>query len=153
MASVGYQIFSAFSTGSPDSHLPRIVRNDDPIPDHLKAFLIRNLDSVAQLEALLLMRATAADVWFPSGLAARLYVADREAQAVLAVLHHRHFLQKTTAGGFRYEPASDELRDLVDTLAAAYPRHLIAITRLIHAQAPTAVRSFAEAFYFHDKEL
>jgi hypothetical protein len=32
---------------------------DDPIPDDVKTFLLRYIDSIAQLEALLLLRANA----------------------------------------------------------------------------------------------
>jgi len=42
---------------------------DDPIPDDVKTFLLRYIDSIAQLEALLLLRANAELAWSADTLA------------------------------------------------------------------------------------
>jgi hypothetical protein len=47
---------------------------NDPIPGDVKAFLLRHIDSIAQLEALLLLRANAELTWSADTLAKRLYI-------------------------------------------------------------------------------
>jgi hypothetical protein len=121
------------------------------LPDDVKEIVDRDLDTVAQLEGLLIMRDSAPATWSATRLAARLYVSPEDAQVVLTTLHRRHLLESAD-GEFRYGPANQLLRDRVDRLAAVYPRHLIAITRLIHAKPAASVRNFAEAFRLRDKE-
>jgi hypothetical protein len=121
------------------------------LPDEVREFVERNLDTVAQLEGLLLMRESATARWSAPQLAARLYISAQDAQTVLAALHRRQLLE-VADGEFGYAPANEGLRVGVDRLAAAYPRHLIAITRLIHAKPSASVRNFADAFRLRDKE-
>jgi hypothetical protein len=115
------------------------------LPMELTDFLLRAVDSVAELEALLLAHGNPAAGWDAAGLAARLYVPERAAQDVLTALHRRGLLHQT-GQHFAYQPASDTLRQSVDQLAVWYPRALVAITRLIHSKPGAAVRGFADAF-------
>jgi hypothetical protein len=127
------------------------MTDGERLPDGVRAFVVRAIDTVAQLEGLLLLRSSPEAIWSSAALASRLYVSQPEADAVLAALQRRGLLAEAD-GGWRYAPANDQLRGLVDRLAAAYPRHLIAITRIIHAKAPPSVRDFAEAFRFRRKK-
>lgn len=120
------------------------------LPADVEAFVDRNVDTVAQLEGLLLIRESAPATWSATQLAARLYVAPEDAQVVLMTLHRRQLLESTD-DGFHYAPAG-ELREQVDRLAAAYARQLIAITRLIHAKPSASLRNFAAAFRLRNKE-
>jgi hypothetical protein len=119
------------------------------LPAELTDFLLRTIDSVAELEALLLAHGNPGAHWDAPALAARLYVADRAAQDVLASLHRRGLLHQT-GDRFAYQPASDALRQSVDQLAVWYPRALVAVTRLIHSKPGAAVRGFADAFRLRD---
>jgi hypothetical protein len=118
-------------------------RND--LPAELTGFLLRTVDSVAELEALLLAHGNPAIEWDAAVLAARLYVPERAAQDVLVALHRRGLLHPA-GERYAYQPASDALRQSVDQLAVWYPRALVAITRLIHSKPGAAVRGFADAF-------
>ena len=40
----------------------------------------------------------------------------------------------------------------VDALAAAYPRFLIPLTKLIHSKPPASLRDFADAFRFREEK-
>jgi hypothetical protein len=115
------------------------------LPAELSDFLQRHLHSVAELEALLLARAHPEAWWTGATLAARLYVSDRQAQEVLAGLQRQGLLVRADEG-YRYQPASEALREDVERLAVWYPRALIEITRVIHAKPGAAVRGFADAF-------
>jgi hypothetical protein len=116
---------------------------DDGIPAELRDFIVRSIDSVGQLEALLLLRADPDKAWDVAQLAQRLYVNEAEAAAIFAHLVEQSFVI-ATAGSTRYDPENTQNR-LIDQLAEAYARQLIPITNLIHAK-PRGIRAFADAF-------
>jgi hypothetical protein len=117
---------------------------DDALPAELRGFLEDHIDSIAQLEALLLLRKAPEVVWDPQAAAKRLYVGDAESLAVLAHLA-AHGLIRRDGGGYRFDPRSDELLRAASLLADYYRTHLIPITNLIHAK-PRRIRQFADAF-------
>jgi hypothetical protein len=121
------------------------MRERSDLPAELTDFLLRTIDSVAELEAVLLAHGDPATQWDAAALAARLYVPERAAQDVLAALHRRGLLHQA-GERFVYQPASDVIRQSVDQLAVWYPRALVPITRLIHSKPGAAVRGFADAF-------
>jgi hypothetical protein len=119
---------------------------DDPVPKHLRDFVARYIDSVAELEALLLLHGNPVERWGIEPVASRLYIAPSEALEILDRLS-RDGLLAGESGVFRYDCASPELRPVVDELADTYRRQLIPITKLIHAK-PRRIRAFADAFKF-----
>ena len=119
---------------------------DDPVPKGLRDFIARYIDSVAQLEALLLLRSNPAERWGTEPIARRLYIGPGEALEILERLA-RDGLVRGENGVFHYDCATPELRQAVDELAETYRRQLIPITKLIHAKPPR-IRAFADAFKF-----
>jgi hypothetical protein len=115
----------------------------DGIPAELRAFIIRSIDSVGQLEALLLLRADPDTHWDVVHLARRLYVDEVEAAAILAHLVEQGFVLPE-GGAHRYDRANKQALS-VERLAEAHARQLIPITNLIHAK-PRGIRAFADAF-------
>ncbi len=118
---------------------------NEPIPDDVRRFVLSNITSVSQLEALLLMRSEAARAWPLSTLAQRLYIAERAAGALLEELCGAAMLVRD-ADCYLYRPASPEMAATIDALAAAYPRHLIEIARMIHARLDRKAQQFVNAF-------
>jgi hypothetical protein len=116
---------------------------DDGIPADLRDFIVRSIDSVGQLEALLLLRADPDKTWDVAQLARRLYVNEAEAAAILAHLVEQGFVI-AAGGSTRYDPGNKH-NLIIDRLAEAYARQLIPITNLIHAK-PRGIRAFADAF-------
>jgi hypothetical protein len=116
----------------------------DFISPDLKAFLLRYLDSVGQLEALLLLYRERQRSWDAREVAQRLYTSEADAIALLAHLAADGLIA-VGEDGFRYCPLSVEQADLVEKLAVTYARHLIPVTNIIHAK-PRRVREFANAF-------
>lgn len=110
----------------------------------VRDFILQYIDSVAELEGLLLLRAETSHTWTTAKLAGRLYVDEHAAESTLTALH-RAGLVSLADGGFRYRPASDAMRLAIDELATSYPRFLIPITNLIHSK-PRSLRDFADAF-------
>ena len=116
------------------------------IPDDVREFLLKKIDSVAELEALLLLRKFAGENWTATELAKRLYVGESAAAELLVRLAVSG-LCVAGDGFYRYQPSTEEQRQTVDRLAEAYARSLIPVTNLIHAK-PSRIRQFADAFRF-----
>jgi hypothetical protein len=120
------------------------------LPDEVKAFLLRYIDSIAQLEALLLLRANADLAWSADMLALRLYISVQETAEILARLCADGFLTAQGSEPLLYQyhcPARDQTH-MVDQVAMLYTKYLIPITHLIHAKPRTRVQGFADAFRF-----
>ena len=119
---------------------------DESIPGDLREFILRHIDSIGQLEALLLLRAHPNVDWDVKQVAARLYVREAEVGEILARLCADGFLT-CHEDVYRYACDSADRQEMVDRLAAAYSRHLIPVTNMIHAK-PRRIREFADAFRF-----
>lgn len=119
---------------------------DDPVPADLRDFILRYIDSVAHLEALLLLRAAPEKAWEAPVVAARLYVSGEQAGEVLARLCDEHLLVCEN-GLYRYGGQPPEHLAMIDRLADSYAKQLIPITNLIHSK-PRRIRQFADAFKF-----
>ena len=119
---------------------------DESIPADLREFILRYIDSVAHLEALLLLRANADTDWDTATIAQRLYTTEQQAADVLAQLCSDGLL---TCEEERYRYGKQSLENLttIDRLADSYAKHLIPITNMIHGK-PRRIRQFADAFKF-----
>jgi hypothetical protein len=122
----------------------------DELPADARRFVLDHIESVAELEALLLLRQPAPENWTAAQLAARLYVPESTAVRVLTSLFARGFLMKVNEC-FRLAPAREELRAGLEAVAHAYPRFLIPVTQLIHDRQSSATRRFADAFKLGEK--
>lgn len=122
--------------------------SEDLISEDVQAFLLRRIDSIAELEALLLLRAHPEVDWTPATLAKRLYITPQETTALLEALCTEGFLVTTGTLPrlYRYHCSSDELARMVDRVADLYAKYLIPITNLIHTKSQTSVQAFADAF-------
>lgn len=113
-------------------------------------FIVREIGSVAELEALLLVRAEPATSWDAPGLATRLYVDAAEAFRVIEALRARGFVHADNAGKVRYA-ASPDVEARIADVATAYRRFLIPITNIIHGKARSSAQQFADAFRLREK--
>jgi len=122
----------------------------NPIPDDLRQFILDKIDSIAQLEALLLLRANPSNDWDAAVVAKRLYVDEAQARSVLARSLEENLLIASAAEPrrYRYQPGSSELERMIDRVAEAYAKHLVPVTNLIHSKPKSRVQEFADAFKF-----
>lgn len=119
---------------------------DEVVPEDLRDFITRYIDSIAQLEALLLLRNNPDERWDIRATASRLYTSEQEAREVLTRLC-ADGLVTCDKDIYSYGAGNSELAAIVDRLADAYTRLLIPVTKLIHAK-PARIRQFADAFKF-----
>lgn len=117
----------------------------EAIPEDIRELVIKSIDSVAQLEALLFLHAHSGAGFDKGALARHLFAPEPAIETALAKLQRDGFI-KLEDGVFRYD-ASPALGEKVDRLAASYRRHLVPITNLIHSK-PSAARNFSDAFRF-----
>jgi hypothetical protein len=124
---------------------PTRYPSPEKISETVRAVITEHIDSVPELEAILLLRRARDREWTADAAGARLYVSTTVAEHLLAALTARGFFASTPAG-YRYAPATTQLEAAVDALAAAYSEHLVTVTHLIHSKPRGGVRQFAEAF-------
>jgi len=118
------------------------------IPADIARFVLENIDSVAQLEALLLMRNQREQDWSVVALAARLYIQEEQTAQIVSVLRMQGFVGQTGTDPvrYRYAPVSPELGSMLDRVAEIYRKHLVPITNLIHSKPKPRIQQFADAF-------
>jgi len=119
--------------------------SDGVIPADARQFLLTSIDSIAQLEGLLWLRAHAGQGWDAATLARHLYVTGTEAAALLAPLAARG-LVAVEESSYSYRPATAELDAMVAQIAELYRKYLIPVTNLIHAKPKESGKSRIEAF-------
>jgi hypothetical protein len=141
----------ARSAASPNRHRAALAEEDlatladnDLIPEDLRDFVLRYIDSIAQLEALLLLRRNPGETWTAETSAKRLYISEVEAKTVLDRLC-AVVLLSCSGGRYRFVGQSGEQKEMVARLADIYARHLIQVTNLVHGK-PRRLREFADAF-------
>jgi hypothetical protein len=122
--------------------------NSPQIPEHVLQFIAERIDTVPQLEALLLLWESPQRAWTEDDLAARIYVSRPTAGQTLQALQRQNLVMTESAQPpqYRYNPQWDPTGQVMPEVAAAYRRHLVQLATFIHSRASTAVREFARAF-------
>src|SRR5690348_493221 len=116
----------------------------DDIPAAVLEFLDARINSVPELETLLIMSADERVEWSVADIAARTYVTPKAAFAVLNALKRHRLVGSDRSGTvFRFSPASDAERQVVLQPGIAYRDPLIPIATFIHRKAAVAVQEFA----------
>jgi hypothetical protein len=125
------------------------------VPLEVQQFVLERIGSIAQLEALIMMRNAPDTWWHSSALAERLYISERACRTELDALREQGLLlgrQEDIGWQFRYSPSTGDLRELVDRLVYYYSKHLVVISNLIHSKPRTRLHEFAEAFSLKKKD-
>ena len=116
----------------------------DEIPDDLRNFIVQQIDTIAHLEALLLLRDNPEEGWSSESIARRLYIGEDESSRVLNDLSQKGFLTLSSTG-YRFACGTPELGGIVERLAQLYRQKLIPVTNLIHSKQ-NRIQQFADAF-------
>lgn len=117
------------------------------IPQQVLQFIAEQIDTVPQLECLLLLHQDDSRSWLADDVAARIYISRETARVILQTLERRRLI---AAEGdpplYRFSPSEAASRELVAEVAGTYQRHLVPIATFIHSRASASVREFARAF-------
>lgn len=113
-------------------------------------FIREEIDSVPELEALLLLWSSSPTGWSGRELAQRLYVNPEVANKLLADLARKKLIAPMPGaqGSYRYDSSSEEQNRLMGGVDATYRQEIVRISTMIHAKPSPAVRDFARAFRF-----
>jgi DNA-binding MarR family transcriptional regulator len=121
-----------------------------PTSQQVERFIREEIDSVPQLEALLLFWRRFPREWTCDQMARELYVSPDEAHTVLSSLLQRGLLARRAEEEERYVLVleSDERRNLMEALNSMYRNELVRVSKMIHANASPSLRDFARGFRF-----
>ena len=122
---------------------------DAVVPEEVRAFFLKTIDSVAQWEGLLLLRERRREGgWCLADIARDLYISEAETQALIDPLAERGLIDIAQGEQrcYHYRPRSDELDAMVTQAAELYRRYLIPITNIIHSKPRNRIQEFANAF-------
>jgi hypothetical protein len=122
----------------------------DEFSHELKQFVEHNIESVPQLEALLLLRKERGRGWKPVDIAKSLYIQEDAASALLADFARRGFVNQATsdAGAVVYRPRDETIDRLIEELEVVYQNRRVAVISLIYSKPLNKVQTFADAFRF-----
>lgn len=118
--------------------------------DDILAFIADRIDSVPELEALLLLWQQRPNPWKTEDLARRLYIDPSAARTLLLDLRRKQLISATAAqpDTYQYDSDSEEQNGLISRAEELYRRQIVRISTLIHSKPSSAVRDFARAFRF-----
>jgi predicted ArsR family transcriptional regulator len=122
--------------------------SEHDLPDDVRALIIDRIDSVVQLEVLLLLYGDASRTWTAADLARELRIDARAAEQQLDLLCSRALLSCTAASPRTYQyvrrsPADDAA---IEGLQRAYADRRVTVIGLIYSKPTDPLRSFADAF-------
>lgn len=122
---------------------------EDGIPEDVRELLFEHIDTVAQLEILLLLHGSAPECWSAERVSQVLGIDRTSALLRLTDLSERGFFGAAADGtepAWLYAPASPALEAFVAGLARAYKERRVTIISLIFSRPPDPLRHFSNAF-------
>lgn len=125
------------------------------ISQHVASFISSHIESVEQLEVLLLLQRSKERSWTAIEVAAELRTQTTSAAARLADLCSRGALRAEPGGGpaYTYAPQSDDMDRAVLDLARAYAERRVSVITAIYAPPAAAdpMEEFSNAFRIRGK--
>lgn len=118
------------------------------LPDEVKRFITHHIDSVEQVEILLLLYQQQERTWSAEAVARELRIAPLSAGDRLEGMLRIGLLtrQTTSPEEYRYAPRDSRLEEAVSGLAEGYTRRRVTIINLIYAKPIDKIRTFSDAF-------
>jgi DNA-binding IclR family transcriptional regulator len=123
------------------------------LPEEVARFILQCIDSVEQLEVLLLLRESSETAWSPEAVARQLYSNPSSIARRLATLQAHQLLVTTDPpSSYRYQPRTPELNATITRLAEMYRERRVAVITLIASKPIENVRAFSDAFRLRKKD-
>lgn len=120
----------------------------DAFPPEIRRFIEQRIESLGQLEALLLLHREPERRWHPEQIAKALYVPIDVAAGLLAEFAKQGFATVVSSEEpqFSYRSNDAETHRLIDRLAAIYQERRVAVISMIYSKPMNKVQTFADAF-------
>ncbi len=123
------------------------------LPEDVRRFILSRIDSVEQLEVLLLMHRAPGAVWTPEAIARELYSTPSSVRGRLESLVRQELVAaEGTPASFHYRPQAPSLVPTIDRLAECYRQRRVAVITLIASKPLENVRAFSDAFRLRRKD-
>lgn len=119
------------------------ISNTD-LSERVRQFVLRDIDSIEQLEVLLLLRQTSDQFWKIQTISDHLRSTPVSVERRLQSLEKLNLIEKSE-NTFRYRPSTKEKADVIDELSELYKTRRQTIFELIFSPLKK-IRNFAEAF-------
>ena len=126
------------------------MADENDIPGDVRTLIGRHIDSVVQLELLLLLHRGRDRTWTADDVARELRIEPAWTAAQLDQLVERRLLRavEKKPPSYRYDPATPELGQTIESLARAYADRRVTLIALIYSKPTVSLRTFADAFRF-----
>jgi hypothetical protein len=115
------------------------------VPKDVEHFLADEIQSVEQLEVLLLLRG-AADKWWTAAEVARALVSQVESAENWLERMARSGLLEADGDRYRYAPHTRAVDETVDRLADSFAKYRVTVISLIFSKPSEHVSVFSDAF-------
>jgi DNA-binding IclR family transcriptional regulator len=122
------------------------------LPEDVHRFLHQNIDSVEQLEVLLLLWRSPQRGWTSDDVATAVYSHPSSVVRRLAMLLGQGLLREQEPGCYQYAPRTADLHDTVTRLEHMYRERRVAVITLIASKPIENVRAFSDAFRIRRKK-
>ena len=128
--------------------------NVKALPDDVVRFLNEHIESVEQLEVLLLLHRAAGSAWTADMVAAALHTQPASAGRRLAALHEHGLIDRAQPEPPAYCFVLDGSgsNEMIDTVADTYRERRVAVVTAIASKPMENVRAFSDAFRLRRKE-
>ncbi|HET8625739.1 MAG TPA: hypothetical protein VFM14_19440 [Gemmatimonadales bacterium] len=122
--------------------------NAKSLPDDVIRFLNEHIDSVEQLEVLLLLHRAAESDWTAEMVAAALYTQLASASRRLEALFADGLIERAPGDreAYRYVPDPADRGEMIATIADTYRERRVAVVTAIASKPMENVRAFSDAF-------
>jgi hypothetical protein len=122
------------------------------LPEEVHRFLHQHIDSVEQLEVLLLLWRTPERGWTSDEVATAVYSHPSSVIRRLARLLGQGLLREREPGCYQYAPRTAELHQTVTRLDHVYRERRVAVITIIASKPIENVRAFSDAFRIRRKK-
>ena len=116
--------------------------------EEVRAFIAEHIQSVVQLEVLLLLANRPRESWTPASVARALQIDTAWVERQLDNLAARGFLTRAThpEPDYHYNPQAPGLQKAVARLAQVYNERRVTVISMIYSKPADALRAFTDAF-------
>jgi hypothetical protein len=123
------------------------------LPEDVHRFILSTIESVEQLEVLLLMHGAPDTSWTPEAIAQQLYSTPSSIRVRLEALSRQELVApEGPQSSFRYQPPSAGVAATINRVAECYRERRVAVITLIASKPLENVRAFSDAFRLRKKD-
>jgi hypothetical protein len=125
---------------------------DSDLSEDVKKFITEHINSLEQLEVLLLLHRHPEKAWTAHDVSQELRLSPTSVAMRLANLEKRGLLAVSESSDplYRYQPQKPDFEPAVDNLAQAYPDYRFTIINPIFSKPLDKIKTFADAFKFRE---